>query len=439
MFLLEHFSTEVLEMIFNHLNNHREVLKCTEICSRFNNLISMSSRLMDNVKIVWTTAKDAIEVPESRRKYRRVKILGIKGYSLQLQKFFDTFASTLVWLRLENCTFRLFDLQYSLGLVAPRIEEIAFVNTSVIEQQVFRKIEMPRLKYLEFSKPTPEDSDARLFIRIVSTSSLQKLLFGSFGNDLILASREDTMALLNFIEPQKNLKELTLPRTVVNAAIQHWTVHRPLEVKLKSLFLTFPTLKCKCNQTHFTNLWKFLESQRNSLESLLLTSAHFEDEELQDVLSLNLQHLTIVYCPLKWNRNRATRNTSITKLFIAYKFRAVDDASVDAISHLLTSCESVTSIMITFDSYDDRLRPVLAKIATNPKIVDMTVHNIACLNGTTFPAVKNINVMNDDPDDIFKLVRANPQLESILLESELSRDEDFKRQLQDLLPSLVIS
>lgn len=442
MFFLEHFSTEMLEMILYHLNHCQELLKCTEVSPRLNNLISVSPRIMKHVKIIWTATKDTMEVPPKRRKYRALKILGVQKCSLQLLKFIQTFARTLVWLRLENCSIRQTDLHSSLSMVAPTLIEIAFVNTTVVDKRVFKKIEMPRLEYLEFSKSTPEDSDARFFIGMVKTCSLRKFLFGGYGNDLVFASAEDTKLLLKFLAAQKNLKELTLPRTVTNAAIKHWTEVKPLEAKLQSLFLSFPTLKCKCkdcNQTHFPILWPFLERQNGSLRSLLFTSAYFVDDQLQQLLTMNLRELTIVYCRLEWNSLRVTRNTSITKLFIVYKFRDIDDASVDAINHMLMSCEAVTNVMVTFDKYDDRLRPVLNKIVHNPKITNMTVHNISCLNGTTFPSVQNINVMNDNADNVFELARANPHLRSLRLESRLSQDQKFKQQLQALLPSATIS
>lgn len=437
MFLLEYFSNEVLEMILHHLNRV-ELVKCTEISSRFNNMISASSRLMGPIVIYWTSAKDSFKVPEKLRKYRCVKFSNSK-YSLPMKIFFETFGSSLVWLRIENCTFKMSDLHSAFCMVASTIQEIAFVNPTVEEQKAFPKIQMPRLRYLEFSRTTHNGSDVRFLIRMVATCSLKIISIDEYRDDLVFASSEDTKALVNFLAPQKNLKELTLPRKVANAAMKHWAFETPFEAQLQSLFLHMPTSPVEgFNQTDFSNFWKFLVSQNESLKKLMFTSVQLVGEQLQDLLALNLEELTVIYSSLEWNGKRMTRNSTITRLLIVFKFYEVDDASVDAISHMLTSCEAVTHIMVSFENYDHRIQPVLDKIAKNPKIVDMSVHNITCLNGTTFPFVKNIWAINNNAEDVLKLATSNPQLETLILYPSLGQNTIFRQQLQSLLPTTDI-
>lgn len=124
MFLFENFSNEVLELIFLHVYRPEELLKCTEISPRINDVISSS------FNIVWKIVKDGMEVPPKHRKFTNVSIQDITEFRPQLEKFIATYLDTLTNIQMNNCTIKKSDLHSGLSMVAATLQKITFCNTT---------------------------------------------------------------------------------------------------------------------------------------------------------------------------------------------------------------------------------------------------------------------------------------------------------------------
>lgn len=243
MFLLENFPNEVLELIFIHVNLRGNILECTEISPRINNVISNSIRIMKNVPITWNSKKDDLEDPLLKtRKYSIVTILDENQCSLRLMNFFASYSNTLNHVSLDNCSFEMSELYFTLSMVAATLERIIWKNTKLTGQKEFPKIEMPKLKYLQLYG-TKERSDSVVFISIVNTCSLTRLFFDihhvcNYSSPFPAA---EALVLIEFISQQRNLVELWLPKTIAEVATKYWFETKPLEAKVESLYFACPT------------------------------------------------------------------------------------------------------------------------------------------------------------------------------------------------------
>lgn len=436
MSTLENQPTEMLEMIFRHLS-HQELIETTKVSPRFNKVISKCSRLMNIVTITFKPGKESLKVPlKNNRRYKNLKIQNVRECGPELKKLFRTVSKTLTWVRLESCIFRMSDLHWGLTMVSSRIQQFAVVNTRVKQAREMRKIEMPNLEYLEFSK-MPDGTSVKQLISCVSTQNLRRLIFDKFGDNLNRALAEDIAILMDLITPQKNLIKVTLPRTVTESAILYWMNEKPLEAKLRTLFLYYPLSHEDSAQQSHPCRTKFLQSQRSSLERLFFAFARFKGDELQDLLSLQLKDLLFVFCPLEWNSQREIKNTSIKKLAFAYKYEC-SDSNLEAIKSMLSSCVELRDLTIAFGKYERRLQPVLDAISKSLKITTLSVFNIGCLNATTFPSVTRLIIIDDDRDEILRLVTANRQVSSLNLVQSLECDIKFKLSIQTVVPNAHI-
>lgn len=447
MFLLENFSWEILEIILGHIDVSLCLQDLTEVSPRFNNIISSSSRLMRKVVISWNQERDNLEVPATHRKYQFVEISDIKGCSTQLRKFFEKFAGNFIGMRFLRCTLKAAELHSLLSMVSLRLEDLAVTFMTIEEQEIFPKIEIPKLKYLKIYT-LPEGSEIWPLVSMITTNRLVSIWYGehkafSFRD----ASSADTEALIELIKRQKNLKALLVRHAVMRPVIEYWHIQRPFKIELETLFLSFPL---ENPQFDFSSVWNFVQGQKESLTHLGVKDAYFEGEELQDLLSLKLKSLKLEHCRLKWNESRVTKNSTIETLVI--RDWSVYWSSLEAMVHLLSSCEVVTSLEFALEEYIyiqpnedyiDRIAPVLAAIATKHSITSLTSIYPICLYGTSFPAVKTLSIytyrdlMHKEKakKEILALVPANPQLEALIIDIKLQSDADFKTSLQRLTPT----
>lgn len=225
---------------------------------------------------------------------------------------------------------------------------------------------MPKLRYLNFSR-CRISCDVWFLASMVSTSRLESIAYDENIKTEVVAPIGEVSALLDLIKHLKKLKTLRARQEVMDAVTKFCIQENHLELQLTTLHLEFLN---QFDKTDFYSTWKFVESQKESLRNLHFRSTCFRGEELQDLLLLNLKMLTFWYCNLSWNSSRKTKNSSIGTIKIFNEIEYVSDDSIDAIVHLLSSCETVTTLKIDFHEYGDRLMPVLFAIAS--KYFDLT-------------------------------------------------------------------
>lgn len=440
MFLLENFSNEVLELIFFHVRLCKETLECTEISPRINNVISNSIKIMNKVPIIWNSKKDDMKAPVNTRKYSDVRIQDVSQCSSQLKFFFATHSDTLTCVWLENCSIAMADLHALLSLVAANLTIIVFWNATLTDQKQLPKIEMPKLNHLQLFK-SPEGSDVKVFISIINTCSLISLIYDKFGDESSPAPSEEAVVLIEFITQQRSLFKLTLVSSIADAATKYWFEEKPLAAKLQNLDIRYIRYNCRCNDVNFLHFKALVESKKDSLRELTVMYAHFEEERIHYLLSLQLNSLKMVYCSLEWNSERLILNNTIKQFYFIIHFRDPDDATVLALNRMLTSCESISELMISFDKSEERFLPLLETVAKKTSVTTLTVSKPVCLNATTFPAVKTVSFMNFHDDlncgEVEKLLKANPQLTNVNF-SNKPKDENFIQMIKEILQTLSV-
>lgn len=440
MFLLENFSNEVLELIFFNVRLRKEILECTEISPRINNVISNSMKIMNNVSITWNSKKDDLEVPAKNRKYTDVRIQDVSQCSSQSKHFLATNSDTLSCVWLGNCSITMSDLHSILSIVAAKLSIIIFWNTTVTDQKEFPEIEMPKLNYLQFHK-SPQGSDIRFFISIVNTYSLTRVIYDKFGDESSPAPFEEAMVLIEFIMQQKNLFEITLVSSIADAAIKYWFEVKPLEAKLETLSILFINYSCRCNIFNFVHLKALVESQKNSLRKLSVSYTHFEEERIHYLLSLKLNSLQLIYCSLEWKSDRVIHNNTIKQFYFLIHFRDPDDATVLALNRMLTSCESISELMIYFDKSEDRFLPLLETVSKKTLVNTLTVANPAFLNAKTFPAVNKVSFIGDSKSlecgEFEKFLQANPQIRNLYFDKK-PKNENIQ-MIHAVLPTSIVT
>lgn len=433
MFTLENFSSEVLEMIFDHFGCSCQLLILTEVCPRFDAIISNSSRNMSSVSIRWTSKKDELELPEIRRKYSSLRIVGVTGLSFKLKEFFDEFGENFISLQFYDSTMTTYELHLLLKTTS-NLKLLDFAESPILKIEELPKIDLPKLKRLDF-KTVDKQSDVRNLVSMVNTSSLEIFLFDDIVTEQKLATPEETADLLNFIKQQTQLISFHLRPSIADAVINYWLSQKELTLRLEEVSLEY---LCECQQLNIPSHWKFLETQRDSLSLLIVKSAKLKGEKLQNLLSLKLERLRLFCCEMKWNSDLMTKNTSIKSLKLMYANEYINDESIDAIVRMLISCESLTSLEIAFNGYDERLTSVMVAVANKTSITTLTIHSPGCVNATNFPFVKRLSIHIDselegEKDEIVRLVQANPQIKNLTLSHELEDDDDFGDLVKSLL------
>lgn len=458
MFKLQDFSNEVLEIIFGHI----PLLELTEISPRFNNIISRSTPLMQKLVFVWSSKEqNRLEVPVKHRKYKTLQVEGIRNCCSKLKNFCETFADTLVVINFVNCSIPASYLRSLLLKVAPTLENLSFINTNVLHPVNVAKIEMLKLKVLRFDKST-ENCDVTAFVPILSTNSLENFMYDeivSKSGEPVLKKSKKADVLFEFLKHQTKLTTLDLRPSIMDAVIAYWLENKQLKLQIATLHLEFLYGSQLLN---FLSHWKFLQSQRDSLKTLIVETANFNDEGLQDLLTLKLKELELFYCNLLWNTNRVTTNSTLEVLRINYKYESVSDDSINAIVHLLLSCKAVTFLEIAFKAFEDRFTPILNAIAAKTSITTLSIQNPGCVNAQTFPAVKNLRLglylasdestadtyvnsvteeeaareMESLKVDIKRLVEANPQISTLTLDHRLKDDYQLIVSIKRFVPAL---
>lgn len=359
---LENFPDEVMELIFGHLE-FDSLLRLTETSPRMNEIISNSFRIMAKIQVIWNHGKDSSEVPAKHRKYRVLQVLYFFGCSAQLKKFFETFSDTLITIRFENCEIKMADLYSLLSMVAPTLEYFDFEHAALMEYEPLPPIEMPKLKRLKLHD-LRDGYNVEVFTSMISTCSLRSFQYEDFLGRYRkpdASTREEAAFLIDFITRQTHLTCVFLRPSVLDAVIEYWLAQKQLTIKLEDLYIEYDGSEKK-----FPVHWKFLQSQRQSLKTLVVVWANFESEEVQDLLSLDLKELELDFCDFKWNRSRATTNNSIEIL-------RIHSYTYDSIGLMVSSCEALKHIEIKFAVYHDMLLPALVTIATSDSITSLKI------------------------------------------------------------------
>lgn len=426
MYLFESLPNELFEMIAGHHEETSDMLRLSEVSPRFNNLISKSTRLMSKINVLWTEKRDGLEIPAKHRKYSDLLIFSVNECSLQLKKFCETFADSITHVRLWNCSFKMSEVHFMLSLVSSGLKSLCFINSPMLEQKLFPKIEMPRLKELRYNSDTAEKKfDVRVFISMVSTYSLENFYYDDITTGPLSAISGEADVLVEFIKRQKRLDCACLIPSTVNEVIKHWLTLRESKIRLSILTINYAGRPMRSSH------WKFLESQMKSLRCLRVKNANLGDHDISNLLSLNLEELVLECCDLKWERCREIENDSIIILRIYYKDGPATKTSLEAIVHLISSCQVVISLDIEFPAYNDDLKPVLAVIANKDSISQLIILNPACVNATTFPFLKALCFRAGlDPEaekrEIIRLVIQNLHLELLLLDFKFTGDTCFE-------------
>lgn len=440
---LEDFPNEVLEMVFGHITSRSDMLMLTETSPRMNDVISNSFWTMVKIGVIWNYKKEAtLEVPSKRRKYKFLRVQTISGCSAKLKKFFETFSDSLIGIQFLSCKFRMFDLHTLLSMAAPTLENLSFIKTLVVKQKQDQvlKCEMPQLKRLRFDG-SEGGCDVMVFISSVPTSTLKAFMYDDVIEEQEAA--ENTTNQVNFTKRQKRLTHISLRPSFANAKVEYLVTEDGFVIELDHRFLDNPGV---IQTVNFATHWKFLQSQRKTLRSLDLVCTKFEGEELQDLLSFELEQLALHRCFFSWKDDRATENHTIQAIVLNYSYGDTSDDCINAINQMLLSCKGLVCLETIFKGCDDRLKPVLKTIANKTSITSLIVHCPDSVNVATFPAVEVLGVgigntgkdeMDKRKEGILRLVQANPHINVVSLDIKLKDDTAFKVLLERSIPSTI--
>jgi hypothetical protein len=132
----ENLSDEAIKHIFQYVPGMLNDL--TLVCSRFNNVICDSIKLMKYFK-VFVSKKDSREFDlrpllKSKRKYQSLSIAKMTGIKASINRFITDHASTLVHLHLTDCALSSTQFESILKRVARNLEERLRVNSSFLQR-----------------------------------------------------------------------------------------------------------------------------------------------------------------------------------------------------------------------------------------------------------------------------------------------------------------
>lgn len=328
------------------------------------------------------------------------------------------------------------DLYSLLSKVASKIEELGFNDSNILEKKSFPKIKMPKLRLLTFTASDP-GSDVRVLTSMITTSSLET--FHYYKDCYRTDTPQEALVLLDFMNRQTKLTQVCLRSPAINPTIEYW-LKAPFKLELQQLSLDYLSTSHPANfsLTHM----RFLQSQVNSLTTFYVVQAYFQNEDLQDLLSLKLRELRLITCTFKWNSSRVTQNNSIKTLMIFHVNGDMSEESTNAIVQLLSSCEKVSTLEIGFNCYDDhRFAPVLAAIV-NKRNYYLKIYKPLYVKATTFPYVRQLSLVvgssKEAKEGAMRLAQANPQLKYLVLDKKLKNDDIFDASIRSLVPTTQV-
>lgn len=374
MACLENFPNELLEMIVGHFDEKSDILKLFEVSPRFNNLISKSPRLMREIDI-------------KHRNYSVLHLFYVEEYS---EKFVETFADSIAKIRFWECELKMSEVHLLLSMVSSTLENLKVVHLPMLEHEILPKIEMPKLKRLRYNVTlSAKEFDVRALVSMISTSSLKSFMYGNFSTENELEPPVDATVLIDIIKRQKRLNDVFLHSSVADAIIEHWHSDQYSNSVPKLLQIDYAGGAIPAFH------WKFFESPKISLRCLMMEKVIFGGSDLLNLLSLELQELSLTSCVLKLDKNREIRNDSIEILrILCYDNEEIfTKDSIEPIVLLISKCQAVRSLEINFASYHEALDPILAAIAGKTSIVQLTITNPFIVNATTFLSVKELIII----------------------------------------------
>jgi len=134
---------EILEKIFLYTSSDK-IKELTEVCTKFNDVIGSSARLMDKFVVNWNEVKfkDIQPLLASKRKYRNVQIDEI-GVNQDLVHFLNI--HNLTKLTLHHSTLSIYDCELILKIVRENIVDLKFYEVKIWGEKETAPINFPNI------------------------------------------------------------------------------------------------------------------------------------------------------------------------------------------------------------------------------------------------------------------------------------------------------
>ena len=304
-----HLPDIIWELILSHLD-YNSLLRASVTCKKFNNVFSISKRLMKKLRL--TIFDPSVEYKMKIARWKENKSMdcelepinhclqnSVRKYeSILIRRLSDDAAKTYV----EDVLIKI------LKHIAGSVEEIQFYDTSLKDDELFKIIQiMKNLKILKFKQhnyhidrsvitevviPDIVPSINEIYLYNVRDFSFEKLyMFDNLTTLDVSDCTTDYRTLENFLSMQKHLKILRLSHLHNDSLFQTDKLATNIKFSLDELSLR------RFNWSNNDNAMKFFKTQIN-LKKVTFGLQHLNDIDLLKLLILffgnNLQLKTVV-------------------------------------------------------------------------------------------------------------------------------------------------
>lgn len=415
----EGFSDEILEEIFNYLPGC-SIPKLTTVCTRFNDVISSSVKLMNNFEVQWSKNKhlDMRPLLQSTRKYRKMQINSITGLKHNLFQFIADHRKTLTSLHFFECSFAVSEIRIILDLVSANLEEFSLCEVNLAADVEMHPMSFPKLKVIDLMY-----GRCNGFVSIIKAFEGSQIDQFQYEDDFEM-SPQDIEVFKSFLVSQKNLRELSLTHNVTRSLFASQDFGTSVQFKAENIFVWMGDEHQESgNPASSVNILKnfsqFLETQRESLKVLTLGRCKLQRPFMDTLLLfLKLKDLRLVQNDFDWDGDLFTVNTTLERMFVSLQDTTIDEPICQIMENCLKlremkfSCIDVTFKMSMVMAY--KLKSLTKCEFFNCKLIPIT-----------FPNMKKMSFSSCAMRDVLQQILVNRHLRKVTIPFSYCQDENF--------------
>ncbi|KAL7049219.1 hypothetical protein ACKWTF_003632 [Chironomus riparius] len=396
---------EILKKIIFYASNEK-IKELTEVCTKFNNVIGSSAKLMDKFVIVWKEVKfkDVKPLLLSKRKYRNIEIEEI-GLHQDLVHFLNSHSSTLTELSINNSSLSIFDCELIFKIVGDNILDLKLYGVNIWGEKETVPVNFPKMESL-YLNATRHDKMSLIFNFFIGANTDILIYRESRSLD-----EQEITALSQMIASFHKLAVLDVGIFELQLFENDFlTKNANFKLEICNL-LVFNVLYGRSEEfinRRYVHLLSFLKSQRSNLNELNITNLPITSDVIECIHDLeNLQDLTIHSYSSHFIQKPSKTNTSIKNLTII-----LDCTRVNPICEIISSCADIQHLTVVYSSFTfDLALSIVNHLKNLQKIVFNKLIHIFPMTIPTVTSMDFIDIMNID--SIIRVLQVNRQLKFI--------------------------
>jgi hypothetical protein len=445
--------SEVLVRIFSRLSlKNLKVL--TEVCKSFNETIGSSASLMKSFKVKWKKEthenQDINLLVDSRRRYQKLNICGIKGMNSHLSIFIKAHSSSLVCIRIRYGSLRMSELIAILETTANNIK-ILKISPEHLQNDVrhVKAITFPKLATLVITVLTyshPWDMLNELFQRARNIEVSFPFIYFPYNLFLTSSSSFMTLQALNFsyrtlgegervshcqfLQNQTKLRKLKLlfEEVANETRLFNDSLCSAAPFKLEKLIVFAKDENLP--HSYQEDLFNFIKQQHASLRELHIRHTILTAEKQEFLLKMQLHHLYLSCCTFVSDDNRQinVQNKTIKSISL---FRANNGGIV--LAEFLMRCRQVGEIYLNNGDISVPLSIALNRLSKLKKLTLVNSLSVPiCIPSLKILHLRNIHEEENTRQNVIALVGNSRQLKELRASRRLINDPEFAWALEQL-------